>query len=252
MPHFNSDGVSLHYEVYGVGRPVILIHGFSRSFADNWVAPGWLDLLTASGFQVVGLDVRGHGQSEKLYRPEQYTTPILARDVLNLLDHLAIAQADLLGFSMGGGVALYLGMYHAGRFGKIAVGGAGDAGIYRNHDPAQVARVAEALESTHPESIADPIAWQLRTYAERVGGNDLGALAALMRTGGWPGGIKEVLPISRPLLFVVAENDQFMTRSDELAALFPHARRVVIPDRNHNTVVGDPRFKEVVLAFLLS
>ena len=59
---FDSSGVPIHYEVFGEGRPIILVHGFTASLLLNWVATGWVDELTPIR-QVVGLDARGHGLS---------------------------------------------------------------------------------------------------------------------------------------------------------------------------------------------
>src|SRR6267154_6224000 len=61
---FDSDGVKIHYIVEGKGEPVILIHGFAASIAANWGGPGVIKALSEN-YQVIALDNRGHGQSEK-------------------------------------------------------------------------------------------------------------------------------------------------------------------------------------------
>src|SRR6266566_4978502 len=103
MLAINSNGVSIQYEVHGEGHPIVLVHGFASSFERNWKNPGWVQFLTGHGYQIVGIDVRGHGGSEKLYTSEAYTTEQMSGDLLHLLDHLYIARADLMGYSMGGG-----------------------------------------------------------------------------------------------------------------------------------------------------
>ena len=62
MPSFLSDGISLSYEVFGEGKPVLLIHGFASNIEINWVSTGWVDTLTAAGYRVIALDSRGHGK----------------------------------------------------------------------------------------------------------------------------------------------------------------------------------------------
>ncbi len=109
MPYFMSNSLKLYYEIHGHGSPIVLLHGFSSSFERNWMRLGWVELLTTHGFQVIGLDLRGHGHSDKPLRPELYTTDLMGQDVLNLLNHLALGPVDLFGFSMGGGIALHLG-----------------------------------------------------------------------------------------------------------------------------------------------
>lgn len=250
MPTFHSGGISVHYEVHGAGRPVVLIHGFASSFARNWLDTRWVRFLNERGFQVIGPEVRGHGRSEKRYSPADYTPPLLAGDVVNLLDHLEIPAADLVGFSMGGAIALHLGMDHPQRVRRIVGGGISDAVLRGAHDPRHIAEIHAALTAPDPGTIGTLLGRLFRDFAER-GGNDLPALAALMAGPGWPGEITEVRPLARPLLVVQAAEDQFMRGHGRLAAAFPEARFVTIPDRNHNSVVGDPRFKDAAAAFLL-
>jgi len=249
MPEFDSGGVPIQYELHGGGRPVVLVHGFASSFQRNWKNTGWVQFLTAHGYQVIGLDVRGHGGSAKLYTPEAYTTEQMSGDLLRLLDHLRIARADLIGYSMGGGIAARLAMDHPDRARKIVAGGVADAAIRAHHDPAGPREIAAALESPDPETITSPLGRQFRTFAERTN-NDLKALAVMMRGPGWPGDLEPVRPIDRPLLIVVAGKDEIMAGTDHLHHAFPDAQWITIPDRNHNTLVGDPRFKEAVLEFL--
>src|SRR5205085_1309992 len=113
---FDSAGTPIHYEVMGQGGPIVLVHGFASSFDTNWRNTGWVEFLTNHAFQVIGLDLRGHGESGKSYDPKAHRIELTAGDVLGLLDHLSIAQADLMGYSMGAGIALYLAMHHGERF----------------------------------------------------------------------------------------------------------------------------------------
>jgi pimeloyl-ACP methyl ester carboxylesterase len=150
---------------------------------------------------------------------------------------------------MGGGIVLRFAMDHPERVRKVAVGGVADAILREHHDPAVPQEIAAALESGNSEAITSPLARQFRAFAERAD-NDLNALAAAMRGPGWPGDLDPVRPVDCPLLIVVAGQDEIMAGTGHLARAFPHARLVTIPDRNHNTLVGDPRFKEAVLMFL--
>ena len=70
MPDFDSAGVRIHYELAGpdAGDPIVLVHGFASTYALNWVLSRWEKALTDEGWLVIGLDCRGHGQSEKPHR----------------------------------------------------------------------------------------------------------------------------------------------------------------------------------------
>jgi pimeloyl-ACP methyl ester carboxylesterase len=101
MQSFNSEGVELAYVEEGEGDPILLIHGFASNIAANWRDAGWIRTLTEAGRRVIALDNRGHGHSEKLYDPSLYGAPAMAEDARRLLDHLGIARADVMGYSMG-------------------------------------------------------------------------------------------------------------------------------------------------------
>ena len=249
MPTVDNRGVHIHYELAGDGQPVILVHGFASSIARNWGNTGWLEFLSANGFRAVGVDVRGHGQSDKLYDPAQYAADAMAGDVLAVMDDLQLAQADLMGYSMGAGIALYLLLHEPQRFRRVVLGGIGDAAVGARLGSVRPDHVARALETDNPESIADPVARRFRGFAERSQ-NDLRALAAVMRRPHAPGEPARVRRIDQPVLVVVGANDDLAGGATHLSELIPGARLVVVPDRDHLTVVADPRFKEAVLEFL--
>src|SRR6478672_4416719 len=82
MPAFQSDGLTLSYERFGAGPPVLCIHGFASSGKVNWIDTGWVEALVAGGYSAVVLDNRGHGASDKPYDPELYYPRDMARDAV--------------------------------------------------------------------------------------------------------------------------------------------------------------------------
>jgi pimeloyl-ACP methyl ester carboxylesterase len=107
MKRFDSDGADLAYIDEGEREPVLLLHGFASNVVTNWVDTQWVRTLRQAGRRVIAFDHRGHGQSEKLYAPELYGAPVMAEDARRLLDHLGIASADIVGYSMGARVAAF-------------------------------------------------------------------------------------------------------------------------------------------------
>ena len=97
---FDSGGIELAYNVDGEGPPVILIHGFMLDADFNWRRAGMTEVLTPH-FQVISLEVRGHGQSEKPLDVSAYGVE-LVEDVVRLMDHLQLERAHVVGYSMGG------------------------------------------------------------------------------------------------------------------------------------------------------
>jgi pimeloyl-ACP methyl ester carboxylesterase len=120
---FDSDGVKIAYFVQGKGEPVVLIHGWLSSAGINWALPGISELL-AKDFQVIALDVRGHGLSEKPTKEEAYG-PELVEDVVRLLDHLKIDKAHIVGYSMGGIITAKFLAKHPDRARSGTLGGMG-------------------------------------------------------------------------------------------------------------------------------
>jgi pimeloyl-ACP methyl ester carboxylesterase len=120
---FDSGGVKIHYEIVGNGAPVLLIHGLDSSATLNWGVPGIIAEL-ARDHMVVAMDCRGHGQSGKPTAAGSYGLNMVA-DVLRLMDHLHIAKAPVVGYSMGGMIAMKLAIMHPERVSLAVLGGMG-------------------------------------------------------------------------------------------------------------------------------
>ena len=120
---FDAKGVKLHYLSQGAGEPVVLIHGLHASAASNWQMPGVMAEL-AKTHRVIALDLPGHGRSDKPDKEDAYG-PQLVEDVVLLLDHLKIQKAHIVGYSLGGMVAVKLIARHPERVTSCLVGGMG-------------------------------------------------------------------------------------------------------------------------------
>ena len=109
------NGLKLYYEVRGSGQPLILLHGglgALEMFGPNLAA-------LAQGRQVIAVDLQGHGRTADIDRP--LSVALMADDIAALLNHLGIARADLMGYSLGGGVALQTAIRHPEVVGKLVV-----------------------------------------------------------------------------------------------------------------------------------
>jgi pimeloyl-ACP methyl ester carboxylesterase len=102
---FDSKGVSIQYTVEGSGPPVVLIHGLFASGDLNWRLPG-ITAALAKDYQVISMDVRGHGGSGKPKETNAYGAES-AEDVVRLLDHLHIPKAHVIGYSIGGMITIH-------------------------------------------------------------------------------------------------------------------------------------------------
>ncbi len=120
---FDSAGVKIHYTVEGKGEPVILIHGLYSSAMMNWGLPG-ITADLARNYQVIALDCRGHGQSDKPTAEGSYGVQMV-EDVVRLMDHLHLQSAHIVGYSMGGMIAMKLAVLHPARVRSTTLGGMG-------------------------------------------------------------------------------------------------------------------------------
>ena len=120
---FDAKGVQIRYLAQGTGEPVVLIHGLHSSAVINWKQPGIIDLLAKKN-RVIALDLPGHGGSDKPENDEAYGVQ-MADDVILLLDHLKIKKAHIVGYSLGGMVALKLIAKHPDRVLSGTLGGMG-------------------------------------------------------------------------------------------------------------------------------
>jgi pimeloyl-ACP methyl ester carboxylesterase len=209
---------------------VLLIHGFASSTAVNWRSTAWIATLTGAGRQVIALDNRGHGESAKLYDPAAYGLEAMAGDAARLLDHLAIARADVLGYSMGARIGVTLALDHPERVRSLVIGGMGHLLVDGLGGEAEIAA-------------------GYRAFAERTG-SDLWALAACMR--GQRRGIAaaRLKALSVPVLVAVGTRDERVGSARGLAELIPGAEVLDIVGRDHMLATGDRQFKTAVLDFL--
>jgi pimeloyl-ACP methyl ester carboxylesterase len=246
MPSFHHGDVEIAYLDEGEGDPIVLVHGFASSKNVNWVYPTWVSELKKSGRRVVALDNRGHGDSSKLYDPEQYHIGIMAGDVVALMDHLNIERADLMGYSMGGRITAFLGYSQPQRLRSAILGGIG-MGLIEGGGPGE--NVATALEADSLDSVTDPVGRTFRAFADQTR-SDRRALAACLRGSRRLMTRDEAAGIAVPTLIAVGTVDEIAGSAATLGKIIPGAQVLDIPHRDHMRAVGDKVYKTGVLEFL--
>lgn len=246
MQKFNSGGVEIAYIDEGAGDPVILVHGFASNVTFNWIDPGWVRHLTRAGYRVIAVDNRGHGQSQKLHDLADYGAPIMADDIVRLMDHLGLARADVIGYSMGARISAFLGLRAPDRVRSLVFGGLG-ANMVRGM--AGTGPIAAALEAPSIDDVTNPTARTFRAFAEQTG-SDLKALAACIRSSRDPITTDDVAQLSCPVLVAVGTDDVIAGPAEGLARLIPGAVALPLEGRDHMKAVGDLAFKRGVTDFL--
>ena len=242
-----ASGIDIACETAGEGRPVLLIHGFGASRKITWRNTGWYDVLAKAGFRVIAIDCRGHGESEKPHRPEDYEDGLMAGDCAAVLREFADMPADIMGYSMGAQIAIRVMYDHPDLVRRSVLAGAGET--YFDRAAAINEAIAQGLETPDPAVITLPMVREFRTFCERAG-NDMAAMAACMRRPRRIFSSEELARFPQPVLVVCGAEDVISGPPDALARAFSHGKAVVVPRRNHHSTVGDRVYKDAVVNFL--
>lgn len=246
---FDSDGVRIHYRIEGQGEPVLLIHGFGLNGMMQWTK---VRNALKDDYRVIAIDNRGHGKSGKPHDPEQYGIE-MARDQVRLLDHLGIEKAHIIGYSMGGGIALQVVVGHPERVQTAVIGGSGwsepDEGDFELRRPLiedlenerGFGKLFERLASTESNEKERQGMAQLGALLAAI--NDQKALAAVLK-GRWDHRPTEeqVRAIQTPMAAIIGENDPIRPAAEKLKELNPATKLIIVPDASHQTAYGAPEF----------
>jgi dipeptidyl aminopeptidase/acylaminoacyl peptidase len=139
-------GVKIHFIEEGKGEPAVLIHGLQANAVVNWQLTGVVAAL-AKDYRVIALDLPGHGQSDTPATEQGYGLQMV-EDVLKLLDHLKVKKAHVVGYSLGGMIALKFVGLHQDRVLSAVIGG---MGWLREGSGAQkVWELVPAAKDVHP------------------------------------------------------------------------------------------------------
>jgi len=237
MGYAPVNGLQLYYEIRGSGKPLVLLHGGLLTIDLNF-GP-LLGPLTASR-QVIAAELQGHGRTADTGRP--MTIQALAGDVVALLDHLGIAEADLFGFSLGGLVAYAVALGAPARVGKLIVASA-DA-----HRPP--GRESAPLDDDRMPTPADFQAWRdaYAAVAPDPGHFEEFAVKVAAMVHEFAGWTDELRSLQVPTLLIFGDRD-FSPLPDvvELFGLLPDAQLAVLPGTTH---VGLTRRPAEVLALI--
>ena len=248
----SNEGLALYYEVHGTGHPVVLLHGGTVSFERNFAMFGWIERLNERGFQVIGLDSRGHGKSDKSHDARAYGTTNMASDVLALLGHLKLDRVSIVGYSIGCAIALHLLHAHPGRFSSAALVAIGDGSLgFPPHAFATVLPgVVDAL--SRPEYPID-LPRHMATYwkfAAESGGDRHAAVAAASASYP-PLSVEDASRIEVPVLVVSGERDSVLGRGPRLAQALARGRYLEVAGADHFALAADRSTQMAVAEFLM-
>lgn len=249
--------MKLYHEIHGTGLPLVLVHG---AFGNTAMLGDLLPAL-AKGHRVIAVDLQGHGRTADIDRPIQPTT--MADDIAELLASLGVDKADIMGYSLGGAVAVHTAIRHPGIVRKLIVVSepCKRAGFF----PGTIAAMdsmgpatAEMLKQSPHYEVYAKIAPHPENWTALVA-----KITKLIQTDfDWSA---DVAKLTAPTLLVYGDNDGI--RPAHMVEFFgllgggqrePHwdgsgmstARLAILPGETHMSVIRSPALASTVISFL--
>lgn len=223
-------------------KPVVLmLHGWGGSFASTYGSTPLVKQLEAHGFNVLRIDLPGHGQCGGSHNSQDYS------DLASMVEpHLPTQAMLAVGFSLGAKVILELAARNPARFSRIALGGLGDNAFA----PEKFGKeVAVALE-LGVDAETSPMVSALVDYSQ-ASGSDPFALAAVLRRPQNPTlTCSKLNRIKCPMLLINGEEDKVARPETDLFGTLENAHLTVIPGVNHLNLTSNTVFVDAVANFL--
>lgn len=255
--YVEANGVRYYYEIHGRGEPLLLLHGGLGS--TDMFDPAMPAL--SDGREVIAVDLHGHGRTTLGDRP--ISIPDMGNDMATILDQLGYEQVDVLGYSLGGGVAFRLAVQHPERVRRLALVSAGYArdGFYPEMLPMQAqvgAGMAEAMKETPMYKSYVAVAPHPEDFPRL-----LDRMGELMRTPyDWSADVKT---LKMPVMLVYADSDMF--RPEHIVEFYQllggglrdagwmrehmsQNRLAILPDLTHYDIFLSPALPATVRPFL--
>jgi pimeloyl-ACP methyl ester carboxylesterase len=241
-----ADGLSLAWYELQAGNdapPIVLQHGFSSSTWFEWVQCGVAGAVMGIGRRVLGLDARGHGNSEKPHDTSFYGGDLMARDLIAFVRSLGLESYDLVGYSMGGGIAARVAASDPA-VRRVVISGVGE-GIVGGKVAFDPRSLAAAFRADSDEGLT-PIERNMRAGAISRN-NDLLALAAHCEAITFAP--IDVASISAETLVMAGDTDPMARQPEVIADAVPGARLVLVPG-DHWHSKRSPEFSAALVEFL--
>jgi pimeloyl-ACP methyl ester carboxylesterase len=230
MAHVDNSGVRIHYELEGNGPPLVLHPGFSMC-SEDWRDFGQVEVLKRD-HQLILVDSRGVGASDKPHDPAAYEIPLIVSDFTAVLDDLGLRQASYYGHSYGGWLGWGLAKHAPERFNSLILSG--------THPYAVGSGMRDLLQQgpdaflTAVDKIYGP--YMTPSRRTRLAANDFKALSAMARDRP---SLEDVLPtMHMPSLLIVGENDSRRPLVEECMKRMPQVELLLLPGCDHSATFG--------------
>lgn len=246
MPHHTLNHLAYHYTLSGDGDPILLLHGFTGC-GDNWQP---ITQKLSPDFQTITIDLPGHGKTDSPTDPARTQMEAVAADLHVFITHIIQAPVHLVGYSMGGRLALYLALHYPDSIRKVILESASPGLATEAERQARRASdenlAARILQNGIPAFVEE---WdnlplfanqsaevRQRLHIQRLQNNPLGLANSLrgMGTGVQPS-LWDSLPDLKPSALIIngALDTKFVAIGEQMARLIPTAHQQIFPNVGH-------------------
>lgn len=267
MPRERVNSIDIHYEAAPGGLPLLMLHGFTGSTRAWQGIPENL----AGDVQPIAVDLIGHGQTSAPDDPDRYRIEQAVDDLIELLDRMEIEQTALLGYSMGGRVALHLALAHPDRVSSLILESASpgiDDPTVRANRRASDEKQAQMIEEQGLETFVDhwesiplfesqqklPAGVRRRQRELRLRQSPTGLANSLrgMGAGAMTPVSSRLKSFPMPVLYLAGEYDEkYRGIGEQLAADVSIGRYIEIPGAGHTIHLEQSEaYEDAVLRFL--
>ncbi len=237
--YFNSfDNTKIHYQVAGKGEPILLIHGFTNTLND-WIKKPIYDSLLSNGYQVLLVDLRGNGLSDKPEDPEAYANNAEAKDLMGLMQHLQFKSYKAIGYSRGSIILASL-LVMDKHCSKAVLGGMG-ADFTNPNWPRRIGFFNALMHDTIPG---------YESFRKYIAGKGLNPKVLASQQKEQPStSTAQLSKLKQSVLVICGIEDTDNGKGEDLQQLIPKAQFVAVPG-NHNSASSTPEFAKAIVQFL--
>lgn len=222
--------------------PVVLLHGFASSGADDFAGTGWAQTFAGAERTTHIIDLPGHGDSPAVTGDAATTTSVIAA-LVAAIDTLGADQVDVVAYSLGARLAWELPAASTGRVRRLVLGGLSPFEPFAAVDAAALRRAVDGGEAA-----GDPLTGMMASMVTAPGRDTASLVALVAGLGSEPFAPQDGAP-DAPALFVAGADDPMSGGIDELVAAIPGASILRVPG-DHRGALDSAEFRDAAVAFL--
>ena len=257
------NGAKYFVEVKGKGKPIVMLHGFSGS-SSSWQQQSE---LLSNTYQVIRIDFLGHGQSEKPADAERYNMHNTHQDILALLNRLKLETVTIVGYSMGGRVALSFAIEHPARVNLLILESTSPGLFTLSEREERIIRDNQLAEQIEQNGIAwfaqywgnIPLFASLRRlpaqqqellHEQRLSNSPFGLARSLrgLGTGRQPSYWDRLEQCSIPATLIVGEEDaKFIDIAKKMDTKLKNSNLHIVPEAGHNVHLQQQQRFDIIM-----